>query len=211
MWKNLAHPWQVCLEEAWQAYRSGCIPIGAAIIDASGQVVTRGRNRVYEGSRLYGEQGYSPLAHAEMEALGALPQLDLDPHELILYTTTEPCPMCLGAWYMSGVRRLFFASRDPWAGSVEMIGGTWYLSTKPVHIHGPQPCELEDLVLALSVEFFTRIEGDRLALVFQRWEEVLPNAVALGRKLFNDGILDRLNRSGASTAEMVDTVTGVRV
>ncbi len=139
MWDELGTPWQICLDEAWTAYRNGCIPIGALVTDANGQALTRGRNHVYEGGVSYGQVGYAPLAHAEMEALNALAQFDIDPHDCVLYTTTEPCPMCLGAWYISGVRQLHYASRDPWAGSAELVGKSWYLSRKPVRINGPQP------------------------------------------------------------------------
>lgn len=211
MWDELDTPWQICLDEAWTAYRSGCIPIGALVTDADGQVLTRGRNHIYEGGVNYGQAGYAPLAHAEMEALNALAQFDVDPHSCVLYTTTEPCPMCLGAWYISGVRRLHYASRDPWAGSAELIGKSWYLSRKPVQIHGPQPGKLEDLILALSVEFFSHSEGDRLTLVYQRWAEVMPRAMALGRKLCDKGTLGRFVQQGRSTAEMVDAVAGMEI
>ena len=44
-------------------------------------------------------------AHAEMNALRNLDQLAYsEPQDLILFTTGEPCPMCMGAIIWSGIR-----------------------------------------------------------------------------------------------------------
>ncbi len=67
------------------------------------------------------------------------------------------------------------------------------------------------MILALSVEFFSHSEGDRLTLVYKRWAEVMPRAVALGRKLCDEGILGRFVQQGYSTAEMVDAVAGMEI
>ena len=48
IWATLADPWRVCLEEAWTAYCAGSVPIGACITDATGSVLARGRNRIFE-------------------------------------------------------------------------------------------------------------------------------------------------------------------
>jgi len=93
LWERLARPWQCCLEEAWLAYCSGSTPIGAAIADATGYIIARGRNRIYdavgEGTHLHGHD----LAHAEVNALVTLDYADLDRQTCALYTTTEPCPL----------------------------------------------------------------------------------------------------------------------
>ena len=125
IWDLLSDPWQACMEEAWAAYCAGSVPIGAAVTDAGGRIVSRGRNRIGEDC---GEADCfydHPLAHAEMNALLAFDYREHDPpHACILYATTEPCPLCFGAFYMSGVRVLRYASRDPrtFPGSPHMNG-----------------------------------------------------------------------------------------
>ena len=117
MWSDLTNPWQVCLELAWEAYCNDCIPIGAVVTDAGGEIISRGRNRVYQKSFPGGHSNGQPLAHAEVEALQGVDYDAFDPHTCILYTTTEPCPMCMGAAVGARLGRLVFACRDPKAGA----------------------------------------------------------------------------------------------
>ena len=60
--------------------------------------------------------------------------------------------MCMGTFYMSGLRTLHFASRDPYAGSVDLLGKTWYLSKKPIKVFGPANPALEIIIMAMAVE-----------------------------------------------------------
>ena len=57
VWESLSEPWRACVELAWEAYRAGSLPIGAVVADAQGNVLSRGRNRIYERS---GEDGNLP-------------------------------------------------------------------------------------------------------------------------------------------------------
>jgi len=80
------------------------------ITDATGQIIARGRNRIYDdvgdGRHLHGHG----LTHAEVNALVTVDYTGLDRQTCALYTTTEPCPLCIGAFYMSGLRELRYAS-----------------------------------------------------------------------------------------------------
>ena len=68
-------------------------PFGAVIVSREGQIVGEGSNHVV--AKL------DPTCHAEMEAIreacSRRKSLSLD--ECILYTSSEPCPMCLAAAY----------------------------------------------------------------------------------------------------------------
>jgi tRNA(adenine34) deaminase len=108
-WMGLA------LEEARLAAEDGEVPVGAVIIDATGNVVGRGRNR-REGER-------DPTAHAEMLALREAARA-LDAWRLIgttVYVTLEPCPMCAGALVNARVARVVYGCRDPKAGAIESL------------------------------------------------------------------------------------------
>jgi tRNA(Arg) A34 adenosine deaminase TadA len=78
-------------------------PFGAVVV-ANGKIVGRGSNQV---TRLL-----DPTAHAEVTAIRdacrALQRFEL--RGCVLYTSCEPCPMCLSAIYWSRLDRLYFAS-----------------------------------------------------------------------------------------------------
>lgn len=77
-------------------------PFGCVIVK-DGQVVGRGNNRVTSSN--------DPTAHAEVvairEACKALGDFQLN--GCVLYTSCEPCPMCLGAIYWARPDRIVFA------------------------------------------------------------------------------------------------------
>ena len=75
----------------------------AALVVKDGNVVARGTNLVTSSN--------DPTAHAEVVAIRAacksLNTFQLDGCDL--YTTCEPCPMCLGAIYWARLRRVYYA------------------------------------------------------------------------------------------------------
>jgi guanine deaminase len=82
--------------------RLGGGPFGAVIVKG-GRIIAEGANRVTSTN--------DPTAHAEVvairEACRALSAFQLDGCDL--YTTCEPCPMCLGAIYWARPSRIFYA------------------------------------------------------------------------------------------------------
>ena len=204
MWSELPKPWQICLELAWEAYCEDCIPIGAVVTGPDGNVLTRGRNRVYEKIKPGGVNG-AALAHAEVEALQGLDLDAVDPHACTLYTTTEPCPMCMGTFYMSGVRTLHYAARDPYAGSVNLLGTTWYLSHKPIKVSGPDP-RMEAIVVALFAEQDAHFLNGKFpeGVFWGMYRDVLPGGVELGLELARMGVLQDFRTRGATAEEVME-------
>jgi guanine deaminase len=78
-------------------------PFGAVIVK-DGQIIARGANEVTSSS--------DPTAHAEVVAIRnackALGTFQLDGCEI--YTSCEPCPMCLGAIYWARPDKMYFAN-----------------------------------------------------------------------------------------------------
>jgi tRNA(Arg) A34 adenosine deaminase TadA len=78
-------------------------PFGAVIVK-DGRIVAEGCNRVTSTS--------DPTAHAEIvairEACRALGTFDLPGAEI--YTSCEPCPMCLAAIYWARLARIYYAN-----------------------------------------------------------------------------------------------------
>ncbi len=220
MWDSLSPAWRACLEEAWDSYCAGSLPIGAVVADALGNIVSRGRNQLGDDAAAKTPGANGPvtkhdLAHAELNALLALSlgQWDKDlpnsPRQWTLYTTMEPCPLCLGAFYMSGLRQLCYAARDSYAGSVNLLGATPYLSAKPIMVTGPHAL-LEPLSAALVVETNLRETiGERTQGVLAHWRQTIPHSVGLGERLFEQQTLRLLRAAHATAAEMVVQVSRV--
>jgi guanine deaminase len=76
----------------------------AAIVARGGEIVARGSNLVTSSN--------DPTAHAEVTAIrracAALKNFQLQGCEI--YTTCEPCPMCLGAIYWARLDRIYYAA-----------------------------------------------------------------------------------------------------
>jgi tRNA(Arg) A34 adenosine deaminase TadA len=78
-------------------------PFGAVVVK-DGNIIAEGANQVTLTN--------DPTAHAEVlairEACGKLGDFELK--DCDLYTSCEPCPMCLGAIYWSRLSRVYFGS-----------------------------------------------------------------------------------------------------
>jgi tRNA(Arg) A34 adenosine deaminase TadA len=103
----------LALDQAKAAAERGEVPVGAALLDENGALITAFGNRA--------EQDRDPTAHAEMLTLRAgAAQLGLKRlASCDLYVSLEPCPMCAAAISLARIRRLYFAAYDPKGGGVE--------------------------------------------------------------------------------------------
>ena len=134
------------LEQGRAALATDDVPVGAVVIDPSGGVVGRGRNRR--------EADADPTGHAEVvalrEAAVARGEWRLDGCTLVV--TLEPCTMCAGAIVLSRVDRLVFAAYDEKAGAV---GSLWDVVRDRRLNHRPEVVSgvLADEASALLLEF----------------------------------------------------------
>ena len=101
---------RAALQLAKVAERKGEVPIGAIIVrEADGLVLGSGYNLT--------ETLNSSMEHAEMRAIRAASS-NLNSWRLnttgpvVLYSTVEPCMMCLGASSLSRVSRIVFGARN---------------------------------------------------------------------------------------------------
>jgi guanine deaminase len=80
-------------------------PFGALVV-VGDEIVGRGWNRVVAAN--------DPTAHAEMEAIrDACRRLGVwHLRGAVLYTSCEPCPMCLSAAHWAHIQRLYFAAGE---------------------------------------------------------------------------------------------------
>ncbi len=203
-WDSLLLPWQVCLEEAWLAYVAGCIPVGAVITASDGGIISQGRNRISDPCVQDGFIHNTTLAHAELNALIVLPRGAYDLHVCTLFTNLEPCPLCLGALYVAGVRNVYYAARDPWAGSVNLLGATAYLSRKPVRAVGPANSDLEQIIIAIQVVSFLQGSIGGTAQVLETWRGVFPQFVAFGEQLFETQLLPLFKAKNLPVSDLIN-------
>lgn len=86
---------------AVESVAAGGGPFGAVVVK-DGRIVSRGSNRVTLAN--------DPTAHAEVNAIrqaaATLGTFDLSGCEL--YTSCEPCPMCLGAIYWAHIDKVYY-------------------------------------------------------------------------------------------------------
>ncbi len=113
---------RVALEQARKAVVSGDVPVGAAIFNASGELIATGHNER--------ELHKDPTAHAEIVAIRRaserLGDWHLTDHTLVV--TLEPCAMCAGAIAQSRLQTVVFGAWDEKAGAV---GSMWDLLRDP--------------------------------------------------------------------------------
>jgi tRNA(Arg) A34 adenosine deaminase TadA len=133
-WAALEAPWRAAIEIAWQSYRDGGIAVGAVLTDAAGAVLGEGRNERFAG------RARGLLAHAELQALAALPPGKDRPRDSVLYTTLSPCPMCLGAIVVAHIGHVHLGAVDPtWLGIDGLSGLNDEVRRRWPQIHGPLP------------------------------------------------------------------------
>ena len=87
-------------------------PFGAVITDKEGNIIAKGNNMVLKNN--------DPTAHAEItvirDACQKLNTYDLS--DYILYTSCEPCPMCLSAIIWANIKQVYYGCTKQDAGKI---------------------------------------------------------------------------------------------
>jgi tRNA(adenine34) deaminase len=96
---------QLALEQARIALESGEAPIGAILLDSTGEVMASAHNTMHASG--------SPVTHAEINAFNAAAGRFDGAQDLCLVTTLEPCVMCTGAAMQSGVTSIVYGLKAP--------------------------------------------------------------------------------------------------
>lgn len=110
------HLMRLALAQAREAELVGDVPVGAVVVDESGEVVGVGHNMR--------ESAHDPTAHAEVLAIRAAAAVRQSwrLEDCTLVVTLEPCTMCAGATVLARLRRVVYGAADPKAGAV---GSLW--------------------------------------------------------------------------------------
>ena len=100
------------IELSKENVENGGGPFGAVIATKEGEIVATGVNRVTVSC--------DPTAHAEVSAIRAaaakLGTFNLSGYEI--YTSCEPCPMCLGAIYWAHLDKIYYGNNKDDAADI---------------------------------------------------------------------------------------------
>lgn len=116
----------VTVKEALQGGRERNGAIGACLVrEATGEVIERSHNRQYEPyfrSDLHAEMDLLDRYEEKVRATRSKDPKDpsfRDPRNMkgfVLYTSVEPCPMCMTRIINAGVKKVYYAASDPDGG-----------------------------------------------------------------------------------------------
>jgi tRNA(Arg) A34 adenosine deaminase TadA len=187
-WQELDGAWRASFELAWEAYGAGTIPVGSVVVAADGEIVARGRNRIFDppGTGLAG----SRLAHAEVDALAQLPAVHRY-RDHVLYSTLEPCLLCTAAALLTTVGRIEYAASDPFGGACSGAIDTAHWRRSAPEIAAPLGGWAGRLSAALQSAFWlAHLEHPRAELILESFGEEPRRA---GERILDlDGAAPRL-------------------
>ena len=122
---------------------NGSSPFGCIIVNAEGKIIGEGYNHVVLNN--------DPTAHGEVEAIrNACKNIgSFDLSGCTLYTSCEPCPMCLNAAKWANIKEIYYAADRYDAEDIGFRDRVFY-EDDPVNLH--------------------RIELDEAVNIMQKWK-----------------------------------------
>lgn len=143
------------MERAVELSRKGMMkddggPFGAVIVK-DGKIIAEGNNKVTSTN--------DPTAHAEMVAIrNACKKLDtFDLSGCELYTSCEPCPMCLSAIYWARLDKIFYANTRKDAAEIDFDDD---------FIYNEIPLSIEKRSIPMI-----KVDSEDALKVFKDWKE----------------------------------------
>ncbi|MBW8686864.1 nucleoside deaminase [Chitinophaga rhizophila] len=129
-------------------------PFGAIVVRGE-EIVGRGWNQVLSNN--------DPTAHAEVEAIrDACAKLNtFQLHDCEIYTSCEPCPMCLGAIYWARPQRVYYANTKDDAAAIDFDDSFIYKEIQVPHTDKKIPFIAFPSEAAAAVFKDWQIKGDR--------------------------------------------------
>lgn len=201
MWCDLTKEWQRAFEEAWISFKGGSIPIGAIITDEDGNVLMTGRNESGEG-----RYPNHRVAHAEASCVR---NLDIEKYpnlsEYHLYTTMEPCPMCMGTLVMGGIRKVHVAAKDRYCGALHYVEDDPYMKAKGMQIYLEEG-EMEAVQLTQQTYHGLCNDNGQLNKVTKAFQQDCPEAIELALKLYEERYLHKCLEENMPYSEVYDRI-----
>ncbi len=144
---------QIAIDEANKCLNNeGCGPFGACIVKDN-KLVSVGNNMVVCGD--------DPTAHAEIVAIRNACK-ELKTYNLLgceLYSSCQPCPMCLSACYWAGISKVYYAATKEDASSYGFIDGDLYSYFKGDKTQKLNNMEIEKVDFMEAISTFENYKG----------------------------------------------------
>jgi tRNA(Arg) A34 adenosine deaminase TadA len=193
---GLAPAWRLAFEEAWTSFCAGSFGIGAVLVDpdAEDAVVSVGRNRVAQVDPELRTLSGNMTAHAEMNAFAALDRFNAE--GLHLYTTLEPCLMCIGTAMQLKVGRVHYAAADEFYVGMDQLWAQHPVTAERYPpATGPLATPLADFARLLPMAFTLKHFGGRTAE--QQARSHHPHLAEIIDRLDADATFEEIKRSGS--------------
>ena len=141
---------QMAIDLSIENIDTGGGPFGAVIV-RNGEVIATGANRVVPNA--------DPTAHAEVMAIrNACTKLGtFQLNDCTIYSSCEPCPMCLSALYWAGVKRICYGNTKDDAKTIDFDDSFIY-----------DQLDLSYADRSIKCEHFMR---DNALVAFRKWDE----------------------------------------
>lgn len=201
---ELEKPWQEIFELGWQSFCEGNLPIGAIIVDDSGKTLSVGRNHYVTSKRFPN----CKVDHAETECIQLL---DIEKYpdlsNYTMYTSMEPCPMCIGTIIMSNLKVVHVAAHDAWAGASDILLTNAYAQKKSVEVVFAEDF-LANMQIALQGCVELRCNGAESS-VYKSFTDMYPLGASAAFRLYSEGIAESFVEECTPFPEVFDRIAGL--
>jgi tRNA(adenine34) deaminase len=173
-------PWDAVLGLAWEAFVRRSTPVGAVVVDPLGTIVAGARGRRLDSDQTPGQLSGTRIAHAELNALALLPMNASYGHHT-LYSSVEPCCLCLGAALQTGIGHIVFAFEDAYAGAGRCMTVTNPQAGRKFPEVDPAVAGPTQRLAALLLMVHYRVHRPALPHVTEPWERTEPELAEVAR------------------------------
>ncbi len=202
-YEELELPWKRVFTLAWESLLRGSKAIAAVIATDSGEILSEGRNRIYE--KAFPNE---IVAHAELEAV-----INLDvnkystPKQYILYAGLEPCPMCMGTIVMGHIRHLRIAAKDEYGGAVELLDKSEFLKSKHIEVTYENSIlgYVQRTLQVIRELLYTKDEIKKEQII-STIRLSYPQSIETAEELVANGYVERAIKEKYAFADIFDTI-----
>ena len=156
----------LALIEARLAAEDGNYPVGA-VLTLNGNFFDKGHNSLFTDKRWTAHAEHNLISRNSAHLLSTF--RDAESYNLCLYTTLEPCLMCLGISVMHRVSRIVIACPDPHGGAIQANPkdlGIFYQNHWPQIEMGP----FRDEVCQMIIQFLKTEKFSAWKTMLTEWE-----------------------------------------
>ena len=188
---SLELPWRTAFDHAWLSAQNGSVPVGAVVTSADGTVIASGRARSMERNGPAGVLFNTTIAHAEINAIAALPPQGYPDHTI--WVTLQPCLQCIGAIVVARVGRVHFAGSDAlWEGIERLPNVNAFVASRWPETVGPRNDQFGVLGQLLPLLFYRQRYPEGASITIHRQQA--PAVAALADDLVSSGEYERLRQ-----------------